>query len=100
MKGPFAKITMEKEIKKLVESYENFTGSDLRIQNTPRALGTTLSKIDLKDPDNINKYISFVGQLMWYTTKVRPGIANAARELAVHMGYPGPEHWRALILLI
>ena len=53
-------------------------GIDLRIQKTPGAPYTTLSKSDLEEPDNINKYISFVGQLMWYTTKVGPDVENAA----------------------
>ena len=52
----------------------------------------TLSKSYLEDPDNINKYRSFVGHLMWYTTKVGPDVVNAARELAVHMSHPDPEH--------
>ena len=46
------------------------------VQNTPRDPGTTLSKSDLEDPDNINKYRSFMGQLMWYTTKVGPDMAR------------------------
>ena len=29
-------------------------------------------------------------------TKVVPDLANVARELAVHMSHPGPEHWKAL----
>ena len=33
---------------------------------------------------------------MWYTTKVGPDVANAAREFAVHMSHPGTEHWKAL----
>ena len=37
---------------------------------------------------------------MGYTTKVRPDVANATRELAVHMSHPGPEHWKALGRLI
>ena len=45
----------------------------------------TLSKSDLEEPYNIDKYISFLGQFMWYTTKVGPGVENKARELAVHM---------------
>ena len=60
----------------------------------------TLSKSDLAEPDHINNYISFVGQLMWYTTKVVPDVTNAARELAVHMSHPGPKHWKALGHLI
>ena len=49
-------MTMEKDVKKLVEGYENCTGSDLRIRKTPGASGTTLIKSDLKEPDNINMY--------------------------------------------
>ena len=56
----------------------------------------TISKSDLEEPYNINKYRSFVGQLMWYTTKVGPNMANAARELAVHMSCSGSEHWKSL----
>ena len=37
---------------------------------------------------------------MWYTIKVGPDVANAARELAVHMSRPGPEHWKVLGRLI
>ena len=44
--------------------------------------------------------MSSVGQLMWYTTKVGLDVENAARELAVHMSHPVPEHWKALGRLI
>ena len=37
---------------------------------------------------------------MWYKTKVGPDVANASRELAVHISHPGPEHWKALGRLI
>ena len=60
----------------------------------------TLSKSGLEKSDNINKYISLLGQLMWSTNKVLPDVANAARELVVHMSHPGPEHWKALGNLI
>ena len=92
----YSKITMEKDVKKLVEDYEKYTGSDLRVQKTPGAPGTTLCKSDLEDPDNINNYRSLVGKLMWYTTKVGPDMANAANELVVQIIYTGPEHFKAL----
>ena len=38
--------------------------------------------------------------LKWYTTKVEPGVENAARELKVHMRNTGPEHCKALGHLI
>ena len=78
MKGPYAKITMDKDVKKLVEGYKRFTGCGLNVQKNPGSLGTTLIKNDLEEPDNMNKYSSFVGQLMWYTTKVGPDVVNAA----------------------
>ena len=37
---------------------------------------------------------------MWYTTKVGPDVANAARELAVYISHTGTQHWKALGLLI
>ena len=41
-----------------------------------------------------------MGQFMLYTTEVGPSMANAARELAMHMIHPGPEHWKSLGHLI
>ena len=38
---------VEKDVKKLVEGYKNYMGSDLRVQKNPRAQGRTLSKSDL-----------------------------------------------------
>ena len=80
---------MEKYVKNVVELYEEYTGRDLKVQKTSIALGTTLSKIDLEETYNTNKYRSFVGQLMWYATKVGPDVSNAARESALHMRHPG-----------
>ena len=37
---------------------------------------------------------------MWYTTKVGPDVANAERELAVHMSHHRPKHWKVLGRLI
>ena len=91
-KGMYAKTTTDKDVKDLIEVYKKYTGSDLKVQKIPRAPDMTRSKSDLQEPDNINKYISFVGQLMWYTTKVGPDVANAARELAVHMSHSGTDH--------
>ena len=89
-KGTYAKITIEKDIKKLVEGYKSYNGSDVKIQKTPGEPGTTLIKIYLEEPYNIDKYRSFLGQLMWYTNNMVPDVANAARELSVHMSHPMP----------
>ena len=45
-KGSYAKITMEKYVKKLIEGYEKYTGSDVKVQKTYDATDTTLSKSD------------------------------------------------------
>ena len=47
-KGTYAKMTMEKDAKKLAECYEKYTGRDLRVQRTPGTPVTTLSKSDLE----------------------------------------------------
>ena len=73
-------MTMEKDVNKLVEVYEKFIGSDVNVQKTPDAPGTTLSHIDLEEPKYIDKYGSYVGQLMWYTTKVVPDVANTETD--------------------
>ena len=93
-------MTMEKDVEKLVEGSENYTGSNLRVQKNIIAPVTTLSKSDLDEPDNINKYRSFVGQLVWYTAKVGPDVANVERGFLVHMSNPGTEHWKSLGRLV
>ena len=58
------KMIMNNDVKNFVEGYKNYTGCDLKVQNTPGGPVTTLSKSDLEEPYTINKYRSFVGQLM------------------------------------
>ena len=84
------KITMKKDVKKLVDGYNKYTGRGVKVQKTPGSTGMTLCKIKLKEPTDIENYRSFVGQIMWYTMKVGPDMANTERELDVHMSNPGP----------
>ena len=84
----------------MVEGYKKFIGTDVNVQKTPGSPGTNLSKSELKQPKYLDKYRSFLEQLMWYTAKVGPDVANASRELSVHMSHPGPEHWKTLGHLI
>ena len=84
----------------MVEFYDNYTRSDDKVQKIPSAPGATLSKSDLEEPYHIAKYISFVGQILWYTTKVASDVSNASRELALHVIHPGLEHYKALVHLI
>ena len=57
-------MNMNKYVKNLVEGYEKYTGSDLKVQKNPGALVITISKSDSEETDNINKYRSFLGKLM------------------------------------
>ena len=47
-KGSYAKITMENEVNNLVKDYKKYTGSDVKVQKTPGAPGTTIIKSELK----------------------------------------------------
>ena len=58
----YAKITIDKDVNNRVEGYEKYTGGDLKVHETPVAPDKTLSKIDVEEPDDIIKYISFVGK--------------------------------------
>ena len=55
-KGSYEKMTTEKGVKNLVEGYENNTGGDVKVQKTPGAPGTTPSKCDLEEHQDINNY--------------------------------------------
>ena len=46
-KGPYTQVNMEKYVNKLVYIYEKLTGSDLKVQKTPGAPGTTLINSEL-----------------------------------------------------
>ena len=87
-------MTMEKDVKQLVEGYEKFIVSVVKIKKTLGAPGTTLSNSDLEEPKGIYKHRSFVGRLMLYNTKLGPDVANSASELEVHIIHPGSENWK------
>ena len=53
--GTYTKLTMEKDVNKLVDGFENFTGSDLMVHKTPGDTGTTLSKSDIEEPKYIEE---------------------------------------------
>ena len=48
----------------MVDRYEKITGSDLKVQKTHGAPGTTLSKSETEEQKKY-KYRSFVGKLIW-----------------------------------
>ena len=47
-KGTYTKMTMEKDVKNLIQVYGRYTGSELNVQKTPGYPEMTLSKIDLE----------------------------------------------------
>ena len=53
-------MTMDKDIKILVDGYKKFTGSDFKVQETPGDPGTTICNRKIKDPADIDKYRSFM----------------------------------------
>ena len=55
-KGLYEKTTMEKDIKKLVEGYEKNNWGEVQVQKTSGTPGTTQSKSDLEEPQDISNY--------------------------------------------
>ena len=55
----------------------------------PLAPGTNLRNSKTEKRMEINQYMSFVGKIMWYNTKVGPEMENKARKLSVQMSHPG-----------
>ena len=55
-KVAYEKMIMKKDVKKLVEGYKKYTRSNVKVQKTPGDPSTTLSKSDLEEPYNIDKY--------------------------------------------
>ena len=83
-------MTIDKDANKLVEVCIKYTMSGVKVHKIPGDPVTNLSKSDLEKTYNIDKYRSFVVQLMLYITKVGPDVENTSRDLTVHMIHPGP----------
>ena len=54
---------MEKDVRKLVDGYKKFTGSDVKVHKTPVSTVTTLCKSEIKETTYIYKYRSIVVQI-------------------------------------
>ena len=91
---------MDKYYNNLVYGYKKFNEVDVKVQKTPCAPSTNLRKSKIKEPTYIDKYRSFVGQIMWYTMKVGPDMSNAEIELTTNMIHPLLENCKALGRLI
>ena len=48
-------MTTKNTVKKLVEGYKRYIGSDVKVQKKLGALGTSISKIELKETNDIYK---------------------------------------------
>ena len=55
-KRSYKKMTMEKDVKNLVEGYENNNEGDIKVQKTLGAPDMNTGKSDLADPQDINNY--------------------------------------------
>ena len=61
----YAKILLEKNVRKLIEGYVKFIGGSVKVQKTPGDTGKTLSKSEIEEPRYIYNYRSFLGKLRW-----------------------------------
>ena len=95
--GPYVKASMPEMAKAIVLDFEKHIGREVKGTRTPGYPGTSLIKGDAKEePVHMEMYRSLVGKIMYYTTKIGPDIANAARELSGFMQSPNSSHWRAM----
>ena len=91
----YLEATMEKKVDDIVKFFENFTGEDVTIYETPEIPGSVLKKNEGQTL-NVEAYRTLVGTLMFYTTKVGLKQSNAVRNLSQHMENPGESHWVAM----
>ena len=92
----FCKATMDKKVNTLVEAYEKHIGKEAKIYETPGKPHEYLSKSEDEEPVDIDQYRSFVGQLMFFTTKLYPKMGTSTRALSGFMSKPNETHWKAL----
>ncbi len=70
-----------------------------KIYASPGVPNSVLSKNE-GETLHADKYMSLVGKIMFFATKVGPKICNQVRDLARHMANPGIEYWTALGRLV
>ena len=86
---------MKKKVQDIVDTYEAFIGTEVKVFDSPGAPNSVLDKNEGEVVD-INMYRSLVGKIMFFVTKLGPKMCNAVRDLARHMSNPGDPHWKAL----
>jgi hypothetical protein len=82
-------------IDEISTAFEKAMGRKAKPASTPGIPGKTMAKHE-GEPFKIQQYRSITGKVMWYTTKVGPEVANAARDLTSHLSNPGEEQWKFL----
>ena len=87
---------MTKKADSLVQEYEKFINNEVKTYETPGKPNEYLKKDDDIMPVDIDKYRSFVGQIMFLSTKLCPKIGAAKRALSGFMSCPNEDHWKAL----
>ena len=92
----YCKATMVKKVDALVKAYEEHIGKEVKIYETPGKPHEYLAKSEETEPVEVEKYRSFVGQLMFFTTKLCPKTGTATRALSGFMSNPNETHWKAL----
>ena len=95
----FCEATMDKKVKATIQQYEEYIGKEAKIYDSPGKPHEYLGKNE-GEPIDTEKYRSFVGQAMFFTTKLGPKLGNATRALSGFMANPGKLHWDALGRLI
>ena len=92
----FCKATMDKKVNTLVEAYEKYIGKEVKIYETPGKPHKYLSKSEDDEPVDIDQYRSFVGQLMFFTTKLYPKSGTSTRALSEFMSNPNETHCKSI----
>jgi hypothetical protein len=88
----YLEASMPKLIKEIITNYKKATGKEAKLSSVAATPVKCLRKHE-GQPVMLDEYISLVGKVMHYTTKLAPELSNAARELVSHLLNPGDEHW-------
>ena len=91
----YLKAEMEDMRRDIIKKFEDVIGGPVGSYQTPASATQQLTKND-GEPVRRTDYQSILGQLLYYTTKIAPPMANAVRELSSHMSNPNKEHWKAM----
>jgi hypothetical protein len=96
-RGVYLEGSMDKMKEEIINQYEKLMGKDARLAVTSGYPGKILEKSEPDAPVMMQmEYISIIGKLQYYQTKIGPTICNSVRELSTHLQHPGEEHWKSV----